>query len=426
MSAAKKIECPSCGASSVFKLSEGEYKCNYCQTDFVLKENNSPKQNFEEIWSTTTLKKTTTSKTASIAIFAFVFFILMVISGVMFWVVKPKRKYIIHGGVELGYNWQKPTIQDAFVTENNLDEFILVISKLQTNSLDSAIISASVFNPKNKKLITQKALFRNNWHDLTFGDVPNFNYLNGLVYCFFKDSGLIAFDPLSLKQKLSSKFLPQKFKELESGISSISKEYNEPVYRLKNNIGAEYFYNAQLDKLYNYDSYWNQKSAGTEQTKIFFTEHEHPFLVLATKDCDTLKPEYKIGIDDTSQIYNLNRPQNRVYGIKKAKLFSKKIYCAPKFLSRFQNGIILVYKDDLSKKSRVKLAFINSEGKTVWETSELTDYFSTADGTANCFALVNKNKLYVNIQSYPKKFICLQAASGKVEWKLDLTTLSND
>ena len=38
MTESKKIECPSCGASSVFKLSNSEYKCNYCQTNFVVND----------------------------------------------------------------------------------------------------------------------------------------------------------------------------------------------------------------------------------------------------------------------------------------------------------------------------------------------------------------------------------------------------
>lgn len=426
MSGAKKIECPSCGASNVFKLNETEYKCNYCQTSFVLKDTHSPKQPIVEVWSATKAKDSKNTKSYNVIVLAFVFFVLMGISGVMFFLVKPTRKYVIHGGVELSSKWQKPSVQDAFIATTNSSEFIIVISKLQTNTLDSARISAGVYNPSTKKLIIEKDLFYDNWQALTFGDVPNFNHLNGLIYCFSKDSGLIAFDPISLKQKISSNFLPLKFKELSSGISSISKEYSEPVYRLKNNVGEEYFYNSLTEKLYTYDAYWNIKGQSIEQTMVFFTEHENPFLVLATKGCDTLKPEFKIGIDDTSYIQNLNRPQNRMYGIKKAKLISNKIYCAPKFLSRFQNGIVLAYKDDLSKKSEVKVAYINSIGKTEWETAELTDYFRTNEGTANCFTYINKNKLYVSIQSYPKKFVCLDPASGKVLWKLDLTVLRND
>ncbi len=426
MSGAKKIECPSCGASNVFKLNAGEYKCNYCQTDFVLKDTNQPKQPIVEVWTTAKANEPQGKKSYNILILALVFAVLIGISGVMFFLVKPQRKYIIHGGIELSSKWQKPSVQDAFIVTTNSSEFIVVISKLQTNTLDSARISAGVYNSSTKKLIIEKDLFYDNWQALTFGDMPNFNHLSGLIYCFSKDSGLIAFDPISLKQKISSNFLPLKFKELSSGISRISKEYNEPVYRLKNNVGEEYFYNCITEKLYKYDAYWNIKGQSVEQTKIFFTEHENPFLVLATKGCDTLKPEYKIGIDDTSYIQNLNRPQNRMYGIKRAKLISNKIYCAPKFLSRFQNGIVLAYKDDLSKKSEVKVAYINSSGKTEWETAELTDYFGTIEGTANCFAFINKNKLYVSIQSYPKKFVCLDPAKGKVLWKLDLTALGND
>jgi outer membrane protein assembly factor BamB len=425
MAVTKKIECPSCGASSVFKLNEREYKCNYCQTTFVIKEPVSPKQPLVEVWTTAEANESKHKNSYNALILALVFFILIGISGVMFFLVKPQRKYIIHGGVELSAKWQKPSIQDAFIAVTKTSESIIVISKLQTNTLDSARISASVYNPSTKKIVIEKDLFYDNWQALTFGDVPNFNYLNGLIYCISKDSGLIAFDPLSLKQKVGSNFLPLKFKELESGISSISKEYNEPVYRLKNNLGVEYFYNVQTDKLYNYDAYWNQKAATIEQTKVFFTEHEHPFLVLATKNCDTLKPEFKIGIDDTSYIDKLNRPQNRVYGIKKARLVSNKVYCAPKFLSRFQNGIVLAFKDDLSKKTEVKVAYINSNGKTDWETTELSEFFKSADGTANCFTFKNEDKLYVSIQSYPKKFFCLDPASGKVLWKLDLIALSN-
>ena len=38
MSPVKQIQCPACGANSTFKQTDGSYRCNYCQSNFELKD----------------------------------------------------------------------------------------------------------------------------------------------------------------------------------------------------------------------------------------------------------------------------------------------------------------------------------------------------------------------------------------------------
>ena len=48
MSEIKQIQCPTCGANSTFKKVDGTYLCNYCQSTFELKDDDSTNQKKKE------------------------------------------------------------------------------------------------------------------------------------------------------------------------------------------------------------------------------------------------------------------------------------------------------------------------------------------------------------------------------------------
>ncbi len=111
--------------------------------------------------------------------------------------------------------------------------------------------------------------------------------------------------------------------------------------------------------------------------------------------------------------------------ILSAQLISTKIYFKPQFFARYKNGIILAYKDNLAKTTSIKIQYINKEGNLIWEntTPEINNYLKDENGIENCNSFMVGNSLFININSYPKKFINIDALTGKVVWAFDLTDL---
>lgn len=423
MTESKKIECPSCGASSVFKLSNSEYKCNYCQTNFVVNDD-TPQQNIFINKKPTVVVGP--AKTKLVLVMVVLGFIISFSAGIFAFLSNSTKSSTLSttSFFDMG-NWQKPSQQNAFILKNTSSEFIALIDKYQTNRLDSAKYTISLINPKTKNIELSKTLISDNWKNLTFNSAPDFYFLNDLIYCISKDSGVIAFDPTSLKQSLFSTSLPLTFKELESGISSTRVEYNIPVIKIKNNLGIDYFYNCSTKKLLTEKEYRYNDRVKIEQTKVFFTGNENPFLLIATKLCDTLDSEYKIYISDTALLRKINLKKLKFNNLKSAQLISTKIYFKPQFFARYKNGIILAYKDNLAKTTSIKIQYINKEGNLIWEntTPEINNYLKDENGIENCNGFMVGNSLFININSYPKKFINIDALTGKVVWAFDLTDL---
>jgi hypothetical protein len=422
MAETKKIECQNCGASSVFKLSNNEYKCNYCQTNFVVNDD-TPQQNIFINKKPTVV--VSPAKTKLVLVMVVLGIIISFSAGIFaFLGNSTKNSTTTSSFFDMG-NWQKPSQQNAFILKNTSSEFIALIDKYQTNKLDSAKYTISLINPKTKKIELSKIIISDTWKNLTFNSAPDFYFLNDLIYCISKDSGVIAFDPNSLKQTLFSTSLPLIFKELESGISSARVEYNTPVIKIKNNLGIDYFYNCTTKKLLTEKEFRYNDRVKTEQTKVFFTGNENPFLILATKLCDSLDTEFKIYISDTSLIRKINLKKLKFNNIKSAQLISSKIYFKPQFFARYKNGIILAYKDNLAKNTNIKIQHINKEGNLIWEniSPEINKYLKDENDIENCNSFMVGNSLFININSYPKKFMHIDALTGKIVWAFDLTDL---
>ncbi len=418
MSPVKKIQCTGCGATSVFKTNDGAYKCNYCQTNFVL-QNKDEYSNVEPAYTfdtETIIKKNKTLKKVIISII-FTFAIITTSTTFLLSFFENTSKTIVKSLKNYTSNWQEPYIEKTFFYD---DKHIGIIGKSQTGSLDSAVYFISTFDLSSKKNVNKKVIYIGSWHYLTFKNIPEFYYLNNLIYCFDKDSGLIAFNPKTFKQTLYSTNFKNNFEVLKNGISKIYKANEEDYFVIENINNDSYYYNVSTNELMSSEDFRkNKKSEQTEISTVFFTQNEHPMLVYATIKSNLSDIKYKIPLSDTNSINKIEKMRSKPHGIKSIKLVDRKNYCNPTFLCRYNEGIILKYSKNISPSSEIIISYINKQGVTEWEKSDkdLQSIFKSEERVYSSSCYILNDKLFVTIQSSPRKFVCIDTKTGEIIWQ---------
>ncbi len=426
-----KIICPSCGANSVFKLNETEYKCNYCQTIFLLNNTNKQDNIFKSI--SVNIPESTKINTKPInkigCIFTVVGFVISISFSIGIFLFVGENSNKVDSIYKSKGDWQEPTIDKQLVCYEKGKPYIVAVLKSQTNKLDSAQLSLISYDPTNKRILNKKLIFKDNWHDLTFENNFNFFYANDLFYCTDNDSGLIAFKPNSLNQVIFSKTLLKKFPELKDGISKCEKQYDLPIVNITTNIGTNYFYNLNTDELIPQNDYSYFKKVNTKViSTVFFTEDENPYLVLATKTINEHKIENNLYLSDTANINKISHSKNKPYGIQSIKLLSNKIYFKPQIYGRYNDGLVFCYKQNLAKTAKAVLTYIDKNGKVIWENNskELKNLLLSNGEFNNTISLIKKDFLYLTVNKSPTLNVCFNLINGEIIWVVNVKEVINE
>jgi hypothetical protein len=195
MSEIKQIQCPTCGANSTFKKSDGTYLCNYCQSNFELKGDDSNnqkkkelldlfqnKQKFDREGLLNAIKEKQQTASASgkklgLVIVAITFTFVAGIFSFVFFNVKNSMKEI---GVDIFSDWGAPSlnIYQSFVGSKG--PVIWEVYSQSRNKLDSARYSISIIDPKTKSVLITKPVFE------TMTWTESFNFSKKLDGQFFQ------------------------------------------------------------------------------------------------------------------------------------------------------------------------------------------------------------------------------------------------
>lgn len=430
MQRVEKIECSNCGAANVFKTGPNEYKCNYCQTDFTINpRNNSDPINTLNSSQVQDISTNTSTKALKYVILLGGVMAILCVVGV-FVLMKPNSKFDNQIKiVDSNSSYQKPQFEDGFIYSASNYESIVLVYKQQTKSLDSARNVLVIINPKTKKIIAQKIVIVDTWQMLTFNKPAKFYLGNNLIYCNYQDSGLIAFNLTNLNQEMFSNYFSKNYKDLKDGIAKVTKEHGKPIVKITSNFGGTYYFNLQFKQLLSEVEYSKKEKPNYQiQSKIFFSQNENPFLIVAEKKCNSVDNEFILPIKDTSEIKNLLVKKYNFYTIKSVKAIPSKTYFNAEFYARYQDGIILSYKDNLSEKANINLEFINKEGVSQWSIHNETvqKLLKSESGIISSEGFINNSKLYLTINSYPKKFICINCLNGIIDWNFNIEEIKNE
>jgi hypothetical protein len=296
------------------------------------------------------------------------------------------------------------------------NDYVVSFIKYQTSKLDTSIIRLKIIEPVSKNIIKDTVFFSGSWKKLTFKTNIQYFSSENLFYTIINDTGFYVYDIPSLKLKISHYSLTRKFKDLAEGISNIQKDYFTNYIVFKNIINNQYYYDIKKDSIITQETYEFQfRKNKFEETGVYFTQGEHPFLTFATRQHDIFN-KYIIPISDTN--YLKKRNELNYYKIKSVKLLSTKRFYQTKVCGRYEGGLVFAYKETPKPSSTIYLSYVDKNGIFKWNHSDtIIQKYLDGDNNLKYFhATILKNKMILNVQSYPQILYCMDIEKGKPLW----------
>lgn len=374
MNTAKKIECPSCGATSVFKLNATEYKCNYCQSTFLLTEEKKArdflKHTIDQHGKHVTVIRD--SKVAKRVFFVFFIAIIVFIAGIGAAIFLSVRNAGSKVTTDPNTVWQTPSLNKYIAFSGSKGPVIWELIEYSGTKLDSSRHELVILDPKTKNVLS----------DIPFGETTswkdNFNFhkrlnhefmlVNDTVYNGSEEGGLQAFGLYIGARIFSNEDFEKRFPQLKDGIAKVESRLYNGQYMITTNAGDEFYYypakhilktKKQEDNAYQTDT--------ATRTNFFLSEGKKPNIYLITQ----VEGPNLYSVVYNSSIENYERSgkyyHNQIKSLQKVNEMSYP--CAQRLVST-KNFVVIAYLSDFSKKPSVIIEKINDTGKSLWQNKD--------------------------------------------------------
>lgn len=410
MTQVKKIQCPSCGASSVFKLNTEEYKCNYCQTTFVVDE-----KEFDNSKLQAAVIKPGVNKMGCIVagIAAFVF--VMIGVGVFLGVKKSASNKKAFS--EIMENWNTPNVSRYIAFVGSKGPVIWEIIEETKRKMDSTKHSIRIVDPYNNTIkVNRQYGETTTWRDnINFYEKLDYDFLliNDTLYNGSNIGGMQAFDLYSGKQLLGNSFFEKKYSQLKTGIVKVTPQLYYSNFIISTNDGDDYYYYPERQLLRNKKEEDEAYKTDTITSQnFFFSEGKKACLYLAIKKEDrsktsTLSDSYINGYQKKDGYY-------KNYFKKLEKIGDKTYPCAQRLISN-KEAVVIAYLSDFSKNATLIIEKVDEHGKTVWQNSgkELLPFIKNFTSTNLYLKYSYSDSQIVVFDNSPYKSLGINLNTGK-------------
>ncbi len=420
MSAIKQIQCPACGANSTFKQTDGSYRCNYCQSNFELKESLKKSQPQR---TTVTFDNPVDMKPVKrgCGIAGLSVFISMIGVGVALFLNFKNNPGLVDGIESVFSEWQKPslTIYQSFVGSKG--PVIWEISQQTRNKLDSAKYSIEIIDPRSKIVLNTKPVFEPmTWTEsFTFGKKLDgqFFQLGDIAYNSSEENGLIGFDIYAFEVVVNAETLGKKFQELNSGISKADFMWYKEAFNIITNKGDEFVYYPRTELLRTKTKDDNSYRSDTiTDTKVYLSDEKQAQLYLIQKKHDKTRDELKADKGLANE-YEKNKSYYRSsYNIHQFKKLSDRVFFKSEPILRTNDALVFMYVDDLSKKAKVHLECVDKDGNSKWKNSdEILQELKNSDNLSFEHRS-NEDFLTISLWGAKRKTHCFDLKTGQLIW----------
>ena len=437
MSAIKQIQCPACGANSTFKHPDGTYRCNYCQSNFELSDNlkqqkkkelqdqlqNSRNQTREDLLKTIKEMQPTVASAGKKLGCIITAITLTFIAGIGSFVFFSINKSIKDSGIDIFSDWSAPSlsIYQSFVGSKG--PVIWEISSRTRNKLDSAKYSIEIIDPETKTVLIKKTIFETmTWTEsFNFGKKLDgrFFQMGDIAYNCSEENGLIGFDIYSFDVVVNEETLGKKYPELLSGISKASFMWYKVAFDITTNKGKQFVYYPKTNLLRPKHKDDNSfQSDAIIATKIYLSDQKQAQLYLITRKQDNTRDELNVPENMATQYEKNNNFFKNTQNISSMQKLSERVFFKSEPLFRHNGSMVFLYVDDLSKKAKVHLECVDTEGKTVWINSDaILEGLKSNNNERLSFEYRHNDKfLTISLWGAKRKTHCFDLKNGKLLW----------
>ncbi len=418
MAKIEKLQCPSCGAHDVSQISGINYQCNYCQSTFILKNENSfSKINFETLNTNTPQKNNV--KSVKIIVAVAVFMVLVGV-GLSLFIVTAARKNDSNGSAFFS-DWQKPSIDNYNCLTGSKGAVVWLVLKNQTNKLDSVKYLLRLIDPETKKIILEEPLGKPKaWKEL-FNRSQNFDseyYVNNdTVYNVSEDGGIQGFALYSGKKIFGNEWFEKKFPQLKAGISKVNKEYYRNRIKITSAAGDDYYY--FLDSKLLLSEKEVERSNSQENTfseEIYLSQNKKSQLYLCTIKRRSNEDHYIS--DSYIEQFKERRSYMSSY-IKNIKLLSDSVYPMAKPIESYKDKLLFFYASKFSKNADGILALVDKNGQFIWKNTDSSFKKIIEDNTGDHVYLnykLNNDLIVININKAGHQSVGVNLKTGKTQF----------
>jgi DNA-directed RNA polymerase subunit RPC12/RpoP/outer membrane protein assembly factor BamB len=423
MTQIKKIQCPSCGSNSTYKLVDGNYKCNYCDSNFLVNEQQPVVQksnNYTGEIPSNTLKQQ--PKIILAVVVGFILFLGIGIGSFLLSYSSPTDKIeLLENDVTV------PTIKLAQVFAGSKGAVIWIITEERTIK-DSVFYELQIIDPltkssKNKIVLIPPIKLESNFE---FNKKINsvFWKYNDLAYNISDDNGFAAYDIYTGDVILNSKILIEKHEELKSGILKIEHLPADNRFTVTTTIGDIFKFDPYSKTISTtLTSQERQEkvtselylSSGLKHQLYLFTKKGSGFPILMNKFVD----ESYINASKSSKGSNVKD----IFGnINLEKIADKCYFRAHPMLKDNNGNLIILYKTDLTENASVMLESVNVKGATNWICRDsLLLKIPKAFGSEDLEAVFTQSDsmLIFILPTQDHHYVGLDINSGKKLWEFN-------
>lgn len=427
MAEIRKIQCPSCGSNSTYKLFDGNYKCNYCQSNFMVNEG----QQQRPAASNRAPLSVPAGNAKKIVLLAAGVFVVMVMGMAGFFLMKTQTSADFPEETMVPALQKQPELKmtKAFIGSEGSVVWIiyehsrpgdslydeLVVLDPQTNAVKGREVIVPLFKSTGSFYLTQKLGNR-------------FWQYGNLAYCISDSDGFAAYNIYTGKKEVSTALLTERFPELAPGILKTEQDASGNTFRISTTTGDVFTFDPFSQTLITAPLPEKRKeepvtselylSDGLKHQLYLFTKRGSGFPIVFSN----FVQESRLPKPGGSKANNVKD----VFGnIHIEKVSEKNYFRAQPLLKDNDRNLLVLYKTDLSERSPVILESVNTEGKANWslgDTSFLNIAKAVSTEDLNCEYTFSGNTLIISLFKEGYQYLAIDIKTGKVLWRFDPKT----
>jgi len=416
MAKVEQLKCPSCGATQVSHISGINYQCDYCNSTFILKQDNTRQINFD-IPKNIDLKPIPVKPIVTIVAVVFMMALIGIGASVFYFVGGKKSSSSVSSF--LG-DWQKPSLDNYNCLVGSKGAIVWLVLKTQTNKLDSVKYILRLVDPVTKKIVSEKPLGEPKaWKEL-FNQSSLFDseffVSNDTAYNISENGGIQGFDLYTGKRLFGNELFEKKYPLLKDGITKTSKEYYRDRVKITSAAGDDlYFYLVSKKLLTNEEDQTRDKEERVISEDIYLTRNKKSRLYL----CSLQRRPSDDFVIDQSYIDMFTSNGARYSSIKEAKPINDSVYPMAVPLEKIDNSLLFFYASSFSKKGNGILALVNKDGSFKWKNSDTTFKKLVEENSGENIYVkykLNKDLIVIDVYNSRNQSVGVNLKTGKTQF----------